>query len=565
MMKSKTSFFNGTVLLKDITRFCPVWALYLVYGLLWAMSAFASDIAWGVRDILRSMTSFGPLNLIYGFIVAVMLFGDLFKSRLCNGLHALAPRRESWFATHCLAGLLFSLVPNLIIAILITLYSSGGVWFLGLAWLLIMTLQYLFFFGLGVFSVMCSGNRFAATAVYGLINFGSLIVRWFVVTFYEPQLYGVQISETIFQILCPAVQILGLDFNSLERLVHHQLEYKYGYDAIIGGADFVDGFAEWYMLTIGILGLVLLALALLLYRRRKLECAGDLMAFRWMRPVFAVVFTLTVGALFEMIGSGMIGQEQVFLWIGILIGYFVGQMLLQRTVAVFKLKTFAGCAAVAVALVLSILLAMLDPLGIERWVPNPDAVEAVSISDSWYSSIYNDSVYYDDQEYDNPALIHALVDVHRTVLEEGEVSNTGSAKLYRLRLTYKMKNGHEVSRVYRYYGNSEVYRKLQQFYCMPEKVLNYSDWEDYLDSIISVSVDSGIVTGKLSGEEARQLMSAVKADFEDGAFLAGGASPGKYCSLVIVTDTDRNIAKYLSVTYGCDNTIAWLKENMKKD
>ena len=565
MMKSKTSFFNGTVLLKDITRFCPVWALYLVYGLLWAMSAFASDIVWGVRDILRSMTSFGPLNMIYGFIVAVMLFGDLFKSRLCNGLHALAPRRESWFATHCLAGLLFSLVPNLIIAILITLYSSGGVWFLGLAWLLIMTLQYLFFFGLGVFSVMCSGNRFAATAVYGLINFGSLIVRWFVVTFYEPQLYGVQISETIFQILCPAVQILGLDFNSLERLVHHQMGYKYGYDAIIGGAEFVDGFAEWYMLTIGILGLVLLALALLLYRRRKLECAGDLMAFRWMRPVFAVVFTLTVGALFEMIGSGMIGQEQVFLWIGILIGYFVGQMLLQRTVAVFKLKTFAGCAAVAVALVLSILLAMLDPLGIERWVPNPDAVEAVSISDSWYSSIYNDSVYYDDQEYDNPALIQALVDVHRTVLEEGEVSNTGSAKLYRLRLTYKMKNGHEVSRVYRYYGNSEVYRKLQQFYCMPEKVLNYSDWEDYLDSVISVSVDSEIVTGKLSGEEARQLMSAVKADFEDGAFLAGGASPGKYCSLVIVTDTDRNIAKYLSVTYGCDNTIAWLKENMKKD
>ena len=562
-MKSKTSFFNGTVLLKDITRFCPVWALYLVFGLLWEMSVFDSGTT-GLRTLVESMSGLSIVNLIYGFIVAAMLFGDLFKSRLCNGLHALAPRRESWFATHCLAGLLFSMVPNAIFAILISLYSYAQIWFLGLLWLLAMTLQYLFFFGLGVFSAMCSGNRFASAAVYAFVNFGSLIARWFVATFYEPQFYGVEISETIFQRLCPIAQILDMDIIRANPMIHHLLGYK---GSIIGGGASIysNGFCEWYMLTIGILGLALLGAALLLYRRRKLECAGDLMAFRWMRPVFAVVFTLTVGALFEMIGSGMIGQEQVFLWIGILIGYFVGQMLLQRTVAVFKLKTFAGCAAVAVALVLSILLAMLDPLGIERWVPNPDAVEAVSISDSWYSSIYNDSVYYDDQEYDNPALIHALVDVHRTVLEEGEVSNTGSAKRYRLRLTYKMKNGHEVSRVYRYYGNSEVYRKLQQFYCMPEKVLNYSDWEDYLDSIISVSVDSGIVTGKLTGEEARQLMSAVKADFEDGAFLAGGASPGKCCSLVIVTDTDRNIAKYLSVTYGCDNTIAWLKENMKKD
>ena len=551
-MKSKTSFFNGTVLLKDITRFCPVWSLYLVYGLLWAMSVFDSKTYRGVQNILDTLTSFGLLNLIYGFIVAGMLFGDLFKTRLCHGVHALSPRRESWFANHCLAGLLFSLVPNVILAILITVYSAGEVWFLGLVWLLIITLQYLFFFGLAVFSVMCCGNRIAATAVYAFLNFGSLIVCWFAVTFYEPQLYGVQISETIFQILCPVVQILGLDFNSLERLVHHQWGYKYGYGAIIGGSDFFVGFAERYMLSLSILGLVFLALALLLYRRRKLECAGDFMAFRWMRPVFAVVFTLTVGALFEMIGSDMIGQEQVFLWIGILIGYFVGQMLLQRTVAVFKLKTFGGCAAVGVALVASILLAMLDPLGIERWTPKPENVQSVSIS------YYNSYEHRDNEKISSPKLITALIDIHQTILEEGEVHDEDFS---RLRVTYNLKDGRQVVRNYRLRQNGEAKQKLEDFYCLPENVLGYSDWESYLDGLGYVSYAYGKTEAKFSGEKARQLMDAVREDCENGSYQAGRYFPYAHGKLSIAANGPGT--KYLSIPPTCKNILAWLEENVK--
>ena len=33
-MKSRTSFFNPTVLKKDITRFAPLWGLYTVFMLL---------------------------------------------------------------------------------------------------------------------------------------------------------------------------------------------------------------------------------------------------------------------------------------------------------------------------------------------------------------------------------------------------------------------------------------------------------------------------------------------------------------------------------------------------
>ena len=557
-MISKTSFFNGTVLRKDITRFCPVWALYLVFGLLWAISVFDSRIYRGVQNILDTLTAFSLLNLIYGFIAAVMLFGDLFKSRLCNGIHALALRRKSWFATHCLAGLLFSFVPNVIFAIFITIYSCAEVWFLGLAWLLIMTLQYLFFFGLGVFSAMCCGSRLAATAVYALINFGSLIVRWFTVTFYEPQLYGVQISQTVFQRLCPIAQMLNMNFETLETLSGYYLGYKYSYRIIMNQAGtFPNDLPEWYMLIIGIVGLVFLALALLLYRRRQLECAGNLMAFRWMRPIFLVVYTLTMGALFEMIGGDLFGINYIFLAIGILVGFFTGQMLLQRTVAVFKLKAFAGCAAIGLALVVSI--GLMSPLsfGLEQYVPNPKNVVSVRISGNTPDTYYSGE-YYGPQDitYENPALIEALTKIHQAILEEGEYTPPSNADAPFLRLRYSLTNGTEIIRTYNYRQSGNVPKLLQQFYSMPENVLGYSNWEDYLDSISAITTQNNIFTG----EQARQLIAAVRADCEAGTMRQDQlSSSNSYCYLKIA-DTDGQV-NTVFIFHSCKNTIAWLEEN----
>lgn len=549
-MKSRTSFFNGTVLRKDITRFCPVWALYLVFLLMWTMSVFDSKTYRGVQNILDTLTSFSLLNLIYGYIVPVMILGDLFNSRLCNGIHALSPRRESWFATHCLAGLLFSFVPNVILAILITLYSATEIWFLGLVWLLIITAQYLFFFGLGVFSAMCCGNRVAATAVYSLINFGSLIVQWFAVTFYEPQLYGVQLSETIFQRLCPIAQLLSLDFDTLDTYAGYHMGYKYSYKIIMSHAgELPNCLSEWYTLICGILGLVLLVAALLLYRRRRLECAGDFMAFRWMRPIFAVVFTLTTGALFEMIGDGILNQEQVFLWPGILIGYLVAQMLLQRTVAVFKWKTFSGCAAVVGALTVSILLVMLDPLGIEKWVPNPENVQSVTIE---YREDYSNQF---EKTYNTANVIIAITEVHEAILEEGQITETGNSGSLRVTLSYKMKDGRTAIRNYRLRTDGAAHNKLLRFYDLPEIILGYSDWDDYLDNISSVAVQGG----RFTGEQAKQLLAAVKADCEAGNFLTGRKHSTSYGTLSIITN-GASVTR-LVIPFTCKHTIAWLEEN----
>ena len=100
-MKSRTSFFNKAVFRKDLTRFAPAWGACLILMLLALISmADRSYAYYRLQNVRDSILLMGWLNLIYGAVVAQLLFGDLFNSRSCNALHALLVRRECWFGTH---------------------------------------------------------------------------------------------------------------------------------------------------------------------------------------------------------------------------------------------------------------------------------------------------------------------------------------------------------------------------------------------------------------------------------------------------------------------------------
>ena len=133
-MKLKTSFFEPTVLKKDITRFAPVWILFTVYLLFIIISEttyYAFSSQFHERNYLPYVFSSlgGGSSLVMGFACATLLYGDLFKTRLCYGLHAMPLRRETWFATHFLSGTLFFVVPVTlaagIMATILTEYQIG--------------------------------------------------------------------------------------------------------------------------------------------------------------------------------------------------------------------------------------------------------------------------------------------------------------------------------------------------------------------------------------------------------------------------------------------------------
>lgn len=466
-MKLRTSFFNLTALKKDLTRFAPVWGLYTIFQLLFVLLLWENE---GSARFMNSasgiMQSMGILNFAYAGLCAILLFGDLFTARMCNALHALPMRREGWFLTHLTAGLLFCIGPNLLGTLLATLYLQQYCYGAFL-WLGVTVLQFLFFFGIGTFCVMCAGNRLGAIATYGLSNFLSVLVAWLATTFYEPVLYGVTLDLERFANFSPVV-----GFSNSQYIETH-------YDNMTSTTVF-DGFLpeDWrYLFIAAAVGAVLLALGLLIYRKRRLESAGDFISLRPVSPVFLVLYTLCVGAVMYFVAEVMSTEMRyIFLVIGFAIGFFTGLMLLERKVNVFRKKRFAQFGLLVLAFVCSLVLTILDPIGITRYVPEAPQVSSVRISP--YAShhyLSREGLTLTEQED-----IQAVIGVHQDMVDNRQAHYTADIPLY---IRYEMKNGTYTERLYYVGSNTSSAQVLKAYFSSPAYVLGTDDIGWLLDRL----------------------------------------------------------------------------------
>ena len=295
-MKSRTSFFNPTAYRKNLTRFAPAWVLYGVLLLLILVTMVGGDYSWFDANLIEVLMIFPVFNFLFAFLAAQLLFGDLYNTRMCNALHALPLRRENWFVTNLASGFSFSLIPTtaaLLFSLLMILLGAGRcnngllipvMVFIGA------NVQYIFFFGLATFCAFLVGKRFAMAVVYAIINYASMIIYWLVDTLYTPLLEGIRTNIEPFILLSPVVQMCSSEYMVIQWLLtenpaRHNRGVMY----------FTNGWG--YIAICAAVGVALLGLALVLYRKRKLECAGDFMAIRGIESVFLTVYTLVVGCV----------------------------------------------------------------------------------------------------------------------------------------------------------------------------------------------------------------------------------------------------------------------------
>jgi len=489
-MKLRTSFFNTAVLKKDITRFAPLWGLYTIFQLLFVLLMWESEgsPAWffcTAADILPSM---GILNFVYAAICALTLFSDLFNARMCNALHAFPMRREGWFLTHLAAGMLFCAGPNLLGAVAASIclqeYCFGA-----FLWLAVMTLQYLFFFGFAVFSIHCAGNLLGAITVYGLGNFLAVLAAWLVDTFYDPVLFGIRTNIELFARLCPVVTFTDSRYFVVD------------YDNMTSTAVF-EGFdaGSWqYLFVAAAVGLVLLTVALLIYRKRRLETAGDFIAVRPAEPVFLILFTLCVGAVMYLLSEIFSdGGRYAFLVLGFAIGFFVGRMLLERRVKVFRKKSILAFGIFVVAFFGSIFLTWLDPAGITRYVPEPEQVETVYVRPTYSMYSGRSGCWLSD-----PADIEKVTQVHKYAVEN---RNTVYENDVPLTLSYTLKNGTTVNREYSIPSDGEQGQILKAFYSRPECVLG-------MESVDRLLPQMTVLEFYPNFQEDPRIFMAVSADW----------------------------------------------------
>ncbi len=457
-MKSRASFFNGTVFKKNITRFAPVWALYSVFLLmLMVVMALDSNSYYFASNIADSTTPFAIINFCYALVCAQLLFGDLYNSRMCNALHAMPLRREQWFVTNVLSGLAFSVIPNTAFAI-ICLPLTQDLLVVPFLWLAAVTLQYLFFFGTAVLASHCVGNRFAMALVYIILNGFSIIVYWLVETMYAPLMYGVIIREDIFRVLSPLV-------NMVANGPYVAVEKHGGY-----------AFARWYFTGVwdylaicAVVGIGLTGLALAAYRKRNLECAGDFVSIPWLSPIFLVLYTLCGGACCNAFFTLFLGDESYFfLILGFIIGFFTGKMLLERTVRVFRKKVFLGFGIFLLAFSLSFLAVKVDLFGITRWVPKANRIVGVKLSTGGSYAYYGDDQL--DYALTGKSQIADALMIHRHGIANRYEGSDGEPDV-KLTITYLMKDGSQRRREYYINHDTDAGACLKTYMSSPETVL----------------------------------------------------------------------------------------------
>lgn len=539
-MKSRTSSCKKAALRKDLSRFWPVWAGYILCLIILQVVQSNSDLSyWYAANMADCISVMGVVNCGYALVVAEMLFGDLFNTRMCNGLHTLPLRREHWFGVHLKAGFLFSLLPTALTALfsewIIARYSvMVNGWQIPLYWFAASNIQYVFFFGLAVFCAMCVGSRFAMVVVYGILNAFSLLIYLLVDRLYTPLLYGVVTQAKPFTLLCPMYQIAGTRFLKSERVkTGNTYLDQFGVEQQEYIGTFTFQSQGWvYIAILALIGIALLLTARQMYKKRHLECAGDFIAVRWLEPVFQVVFSILCASGFYAVFLLFFGLNSDFTYvlvaIGLTVGWFAGRMFLERSTRVFRFKNFAGFALLAALLAGSLYMTKLDPLGIETWVPEAEKVAKAQlyVSNASFST-------------EDPEEIRDLLRLHEVALEQRvTVHDDYSSDYYNpddedpeaayINLSYWMENGWYAQRRYYVLVDSEGGDITREYGSRMEAIFTRSDIRD-ADDLRYFLKDSNIaLNSRALPEEAvteeflRALAEAIAADCESGAMIQSG-------------------------------------------
>ena len=544
-MGLKTSFFNTTVLRKDLTRFAPAWGIFTVEALLLIFTVLPGEKPNDVGlAMLNSLGGLAIINFMYAPICALLLFGDLFNSRLCNALHAMPLKREGWFLTHLTSGLCFALIPYGAVTVFAMPMLKWN-WLMGAAWLLGTMLEYLFFFSLAVLCVFCTGNRFAAGLFYGLVNYLALIASFFVDEVYGPLLTGVTIRMPWVDQLTPMVNLGVMGDWDCWFDKHLRAQYHIG--------------ASWtYLFILTALVPGILAGALTLYKKRRLECAGEFVVVKGVGPIFLTVYSLTMAWGFQTVLD--YDNLGIPFFVGLAVGGFTGLMLLRRTVRVFRGKTVLGFAVFAAVMLISFLLTWADPLGITRWVPRAEKVESVKLFGAGY--------YYEGVKVTESVEIAEITDIHSQAVEEnlnGRVSDEPVDQVrFEVDFQYRMENGKTVTRTYLLAVESEAAQRLVPYFSDPKVILGYEDWDKFLEQLYQLRIDWNDAQ-VITGEDAVSLAQAIRADCEAGNMVqysdfhtnGEGAFFGVAANVDIVVG-DRHFD--ISIYHDCENTMQWLAE-----
>ncbi len=574
-MKDKKSLLCGVIYKKDLTRFWPVWTLELLFLLLSVILPMQSklralkmehssvqyygtacfmrgpELDWGFKHCIKeygTVLNNSFVIALFSLVVALFLFSYLYKTREAYSMHSLPMKREQLFFEHYLAGLTMLIVPFLlayVILICMGLWCRAEVTMGLLIQFLITLVEIIFFYNLACCIAMVTANGIMTASIYVVSNVLYQGVARMFLYMGSMCIYGYQGDEsqyagTIGRYLTPLAFFAGKAsiFDVINQYIYPAESRNYmNYQEIWEEWQLWDGpglkQSLWYLIP----AVLLIGLAVVLYKKRSLECAGNMMAFPWGRLVFQMVFTMCGSMIFTLLiyricfswnqdslsYGALFKIYLVLMLVGSVVSYFVSNMILHKSFFIWKKISYGRMLLFSLAIIVAFVYMK---YGYGTGIPSTEKVEFVEMEAPASGSYARNTYYITGEEQ-----IQEMQELHKNILKYGESCRNKEVKNPKvLGITYYLEGKQKVSRFYPVYDLDMKEVGVVDFLSDTEgicsRVFTPAYEEVKCESVSIVNEAGGIIYSYSYSEfSERQIMgefyeAAVK-DLQEGNMLLG--------------------------------------------
>ena len=593
-MKSKISFFNAGIFKSMLKRFWPLWTAYFAVWFMCLPLPLLVARLQGVKEsavtvVTAAMKTSVEASVVSGFLMGILaamaVFGFLYNSRSCGMIASTPVRREAVFCSAYLAGALPVLAANLFIAVLNWLFTlSSGIegaciFKMNAILFAVNSMEFLIFFSISAFIAMLTANIVALPVLYLIFNFVFLGMEYVVRMLYGMFIFGYSDHpDCVLEFMSPLIYLFT----------------RIGINVNISTGSAAVSLTNWSALLGYIIAAVVFSVtALLLYRKRRMESAGDVIAVNSLRPVFKFCVTacaaLCFGLLFFVIISTLFTSPSTSmlvlsagLIIGAFIGYFASEMLLKKSFHVFK-GSWKGFVITAVLCIVFAFVCVTDLFDLSSQLPDADDIEAISCNSEGRGV-----------DIKNRSDIEALLKVNKAIiadrdkyegLDDTDLENTGYVSI-----RYKLKDGRVICRGYTlliddnykaYYEVLSSENIVKDIFTpeVPVTVQNVYDasfeYPSSTGEMNTISLtpeqavdfyDNALMKDIESGAKKPLISETAETGNNDDGFVTGSYV---YIELVSTPDTANEEDTYdslvIEIDADCTECIAWVKANLNID
>ncbi len=448
-MISRVSLFNSGIFKSTIKR--NLWGSVIYFILLFLFTAMPliSDISNGyiigrtynAPLIFEDMYLQVPviISVVVPTIVAMLVYRFVHSKRTAVFVHSLPVTRDANYISTLAAAFVLMAAPvvaNGIVlgALSVAVYSQAYSLTSCIVWVGINLLSLFVMFSIATFAAVITGNTIA-TAVLNLLlhTFVIIIVACFGVVARD-YLYGYVDDGRLLQTVLdsnPAVWICSiasrLGYNSYESRLALGIQLSEIPYYIAGSVVLYA--AGWY-----------------LYKKRGMESAEDIAAFRVLNPIFKYFVTfMGTMAVYAVFNTFFYDNAVVFFLLVFVLAaviYFACEMLLRKTFRVWHSYKGYICFAALFGAMLCV-FAFTDFFGFETRVPDVEDIDSVAIYNYYYRE--------DEPYVHNSEIIQYAHDKHQEFISFKDIIETNNElghSYTRVHFKYKLKGGGELVRAY---------------------------------------------------------------------------------------------------------------------